>query len=149
MVVARETGELPNLKLKRFPAAQPFLFSVMVGISALFLFGPWLSDALIRYGFAIFSPVAILAPFCVLRGVAVGAIAGGTGGDPENAEANLYSAIDAANADDTADTWRAMLQSSLELEGRQHGKTIVQFPEGESHYLFGKDLHWTKEGRDQ
>lgn len=93
---------------------------------------------------------AVLAPFCVLGGVAAGATAGaiakGVDGEPKKANVSLQSAIEEANSTDTADTWRAMLQASLEEAGRQQGKTVVPFPDGESVYVVVQDLHWAREG---
>lgn len=97
----------------------------------------WESDA---------SLAAIMAPFCVLSGAAIGAAAGavaqGVEGAPKEAGANLQSVIDTANAENTADIWRAMLQSRLETEARHRGKNVVAFPEGETVYVVVEDLYW-------
>lgn len=91
---------------------------------------------------------AILAPFCVLTGAAIGATAGviakGAEGRETTADGSLQTAMDSANAEDTADTWRAMLQTSLEEVGRQRGKNVVPFPDGDTAYVVVEDLHWAR-----
>lgn len=95
--------------------------------------------------------VAILAPFCVLSGAAIGATAGaiakGTESEQKTADGNLQTAIDVANAEDASEAWRAMLQTSLEEAGRQRGMNVVAFPDGDTAYVVVEDLHWAQAPR--
>lgn len=85
-----------------------------------------------------------MAPFCALVGATAGAVSGAAiTAATTVAEDKAVALRQESRAASAREHWRKTLLTNLESAGRNRGKRIVPYPEGETVHVYLEDLRWT------